>query len=50
MQYTQDALFPDSDIIGSGRPAPWPLVQDDEQPTPQPAQTETLPFDEEWAA
>lgn len=50
MQFTQEALFPDSDIVGTGRPTPWPLLQGDEQPTNHAAQAETLPFDEEWAA
>lgn len=50
MQFTQEALFPDSEIVGTGQPAPWPLAQDHEQPDTQPAQAETLPFDEEWAA
>lgn len=28
MQYVQDALFPDTDVVGTGRPTPWPHLDD----------------------
>ncbi|MYX67310.1 hypothetical protein K388_05043 [Streptomyces sp. KhCrAH-43] len=44
MQYTQDALFPDTEIVGSGQPMPW--HPDEEAPETAPFQIEAL-FDEE---
>ncbi|MFI5649979.1 hypothetical protein ACIA71_02000 [Streptomyces anulatus] len=38
MQYTQDALFPDTDVVGTGRPTPWPHL--DEAATDVAAETE----------
>lgn len=44
MQYTQDALFPDTDVVGTGRPLPW--HPDDETVEDVPFQVEVL-FGEE---
>ncbi|WP_406325238.1 hypothetical protein [Streptomyces niveus] len=46
--YTQPALFPDTDLVGPGRPKPWPTdeldaISDDVIIT----QADELPFDEE---
>ncbi|WP_432077758.1 hypothetical protein [Streptomyces sp. YPW6] len=35
MQYVQDALFPDTDVVGTGRPFPW---------NPDEDTTEDIPF------
>lgn len=45
MQYTQEPLFPDNEVIGTGRPYPWNST--DETPAPVcPFQVESL-FDED---
>ncbi|MER5461613.1 hypothetical protein ABT010_13185 [Streptomyces sp. NPDC002668] len=49
MQYTQDALFPDAEVTGTGRPIPWPTPVADDTEQAAPAQAETLPFDEDAA-
>lgn len=47
MDATQLTLFPDIEVTGTGRPIPWPVVQDDAgdgaMPV-QPAQVEELPL------
>ncbi|GHB55997.1 hypothetical protein GCM10010331_49850 [Streptomyces xanthochromogenes] len=48
MQYVQDALFSDVDVVGSGRPRPWPVDEPETEAPPE--QAEMLPFDEEQAA
>ncbi|MEU9611816.1 hypothetical protein AB0D56_09725 [Streptomyces sp. NPDC048209] len=35
MQYTQDALFPETEAVGTGQPVPWPQL--DEMPEQAPA-------------
>lgn len=47
MQYVQDTLFPDADIVGTGQPRPWPVEEPESEVAP--AQAEMLPFDEEPA-
>ncbi|MFD3814952.1 hypothetical protein ACFWRZ_07790 [Streptomyces rubiginosohelvolus] len=47
MQYTQDALFPDADVVGTGRPLPW--HSDDNTATEadvRPFQVESLPVED----
>lgn len=48
MQYTQPALFPDTEIVGTGQPQPWPAgeVADDITPT---IAAEHLPLNEDAA-
>lgn len=41
MQYTQLALFPDSAVVGTGRPHPWPAAEEVAE-VPAPAQAEVL--------
>ncbi|MFF7576825.1 hypothetical protein ACFZBE_17845 [Streptomyces sp. NPDC008061] len=43
MQYTQDALFPDTEVIGTGRPHPWTPADTATPDSIEPAtQTEAL--------
>lgn len=49
MQFTQDALFPDTDVVGTGRPHPWPAPEVEPQQTVT-VQAERLPFDEDGDA
>jgi hypothetical protein len=43
---TQLALFPESDITGTGRPLAWRLMPAP-QPQPETGPADELPFDEE---
>lgn len=45
MQYTQDTLFPDSEVVGTGKPFPWNPDDEPVQELP-PFQVEVL-FDQE---
>jgi hypothetical protein len=48
MQYTQPALFPDSEIVGAGRPKPGPADELDATSADVIiTQADKLPFDEE---
>lgn len=47
MQYVQDTLFPDTDLIGSGQLRPWPAVEDEPETESAPVQAEMLPVGEE---
>ncbi|MFD8919403.1 hypothetical protein ACFV0Y_16490 [Streptomyces sp. NPDC059569] len=50
MQYTQPALFPDTDITGTGHPKSWPADKIDSistAPVLALAQADELPFDGE---
>lgn len=49
MQYVQDTLFPDTDLVGSGRPRPWPVADGEPETEAAPVQAEMLPLDEEPA-
>ncbi|MEV7654588.1 hypothetical protein AB0O39_10500 [Streptomyces anulatus] len=46
MQYTQDALFPDTDVVGTGRPLPWHPDDDTTEAEIRPFQIETLPVED----
>lgn len=41
MQYTQDALFPDTEVVGTGQPFPWGPDDNPAEP-PAPFQVEVL--------
>lgn len=45
--YIQPALFDDTEIIGIGRPQPWPAAIIDIPDTITPVTQDELPFDEE---
>lgn len=46
MQYIQDALFSDSEVVGTGQPAPWPPTGE----TAAEAPAAPKPFKIEWLA
>lgn len=44
----QPQLFDDSEIVGSGRPRPWPvLAPTGDEASAGPPQTDELPFDDD---
>ncbi|MFE2973293.1 hypothetical protein [Streptomyces sp. NPDC059258] len=46
MQYVQDALFPDTDVVGTGQPHPWNPDEDTVEAEVRPLQIETLPVED----
>ena len=42
----QLALFPDSAVTGSGRPAPWPAADAEPDVEPAPVDPDQITFDE----
>jgi len=42
----QLALFPDTAVTGSGKPAPWPTATPDPEPETSAVDTDQLTFDE----
>lgn len=42
----QLALFPDSAVTGSGRPAPWPVAEPEPETVPDAVDPDQITFDE----